>query len=114
MAIKTSDTLNIEDAYKDQRFDKQIDLKSGFLTRSVLCKPLINAQGCAGVLQLVNKMPYGRFDDTDEEILTIFGTFCSILVNLKQSFDGRAKAVSIYATQGTISGIGFFMVENTI
>lgn len=95
MTIKTNDTLNIEDAYKDQRFDKQIDLKSGFLTRSVLCKPLADAQGCAGVLQLVNKIPHGRFDDTDEEIIKIFGSFCSILVNLKQAFDSRAKAVSI-------------------
>lgn len=86
--------MNIEDAYKDQRFDKQIDIKSGFLTRSVLCNPLVNAQGCAGVLQLVNKLPFGRFNDIDEEIIKIFGSFCSVLVNLKQAFDGRAKAVS--------------------
>lgn len=107
MTIQTNDTLNIEDAYKDQRFDKQIDLKSGFLTRSVLCKPLAGAQGCAGVLQLVNKMPYGRFDNTDEEMIKIFGSFCSMMVNLKQSFDERAKAVSISA-RIVIFGAGFF------
>lgn len=96
MTVATNQTLNIEDAYKDKRFDKQIDLASGFLTRSVLCKPIADAQGCAGILQLVNKMPVGRFDATDEDFINIFGAFCSILISLKQAFDGRAKVVSIF------------------
>lgn len=38
-------TLNIPDAYKDERFNKEVDRKTGFRTTSVLCMPIFSPSG---------------------------------------------------------------------
>ena len=38
---KTS--INLEDAYFDPRFNKEVDLKMGFRTKSVLCLPVFDS-----------------------------------------------------------------------
>lgn len=40
----TGETLNIPEAYNDPRFNKEIDLKTGYRTKSILCMPLRNNQ----------------------------------------------------------------------
>jgi len=48
--------LNIPDAYADERFNKAVDLRTGFHTRSILCGPVRNLQGqIIGVIQVINK-----------------------------------------------------------
>ena len=52
----TGTALNVEDAYKDERFDGSIDERSGYQTQSVLCVPIHSAKGAViGVAQLLNK-----------------------------------------------------------
>ena len=41
----TGETLNIADAYKDPRFDQGWDRRTGFRTRTVLCRPLLAQTG---------------------------------------------------------------------
>ena len=48
--------LNIPNAYKDDRFNPDIDKKTGFHTRSILCMPVTEPDGSLlGVCQMVNK-----------------------------------------------------------
>lgn len=48
---------NIQDAYKDDRFDPSFDKKSGYRTESVLAAPVRDGQGqIVGVLQVINKL----------------------------------------------------------
>ena len=48
--------LNIRNAYKDQRFNSDIDKKTGFRTRSILCHPVLSSDNSLlGVIQMVNK-----------------------------------------------------------
>ena len=52
----TGETTNITNAYDDPRFNKEIDLKTGFLTKTILCMPIYNAERkIIGVAQLINK-----------------------------------------------------------
>ncbi|MCD6296351.1 MAG: GAF domain-containing protein, partial [Deltaproteobacteria bacterium] len=47
--------LIINDAYNDSRFYAEVDKKSGFRTRNILCVPLVNRKGqCIGALQTLN------------------------------------------------------------
>ncbi|HUK54938.1 MAG TPA: GAF domain-containing SpoIIE family protein phosphatase [Candidatus Binatia bacterium] len=63
------ETVNIADAYKDERFVATFDQKTGFLTRSVLCHPIRNNnEQIVGVLQLLNKKS-GPFSGGDEGFL---------------------------------------------
>mmetsp|Transcript_5088 Transcript_5088/g.11290 ORF Transcript_5088/g.11290 Transcript_5088/m.11290 type:complete len:1032 (-) Transcript_5088:502-3597(-) len=46
----------IPEAYKDSRFNKSVDLKTGFQTRNILCVPIKTRSGFVlGVAQLINK-----------------------------------------------------------
>ena len=37
---ETGETLNVSDAYTDDRFNKAIDEQTGYITRSILCMPI--------------------------------------------------------------------------
>jgi sigma-B regulation protein RsbU (phosphoserine phosphatase) len=66
---KSGETVRIEDAYSDPRFDRSWDAKSGFRTRTVLTAPIRNRAGeIVGVFQLLNKKK-GLFDAEDERFL---------------------------------------------
>lgn len=48
--------LNIKNAYKDARFNSEIDKKTGFRTRTILCHPVLSSTNrLLGVIQMVNK-----------------------------------------------------------
>ena len=59
----------IHDAYKDERFNKAVDVRTGFRTKSILCAPLRTVSGEEiGVSQILNKID-GEFTDDDLELL---------------------------------------------
>lgn len=59
----------IRDAYSDERFNPDIDRKTGYVTESVLCVPLRTLQGhVIGSSELLNKKD-GEFTEEDLELL---------------------------------------------
>ncbi len=82
--FKQQAPLVIEDVREDPRFFAEVDLRSGFRTRSILALPLINREGtCIGVLEALNKIN-GNFSEKDVEILsTIAGYVAIALENAK-------------------------------
>ncbi len=71
---QTGETLNIPDAYQDERFDPSTDRKTGFRTRSILCMPVWEPhpqekkREIIGVIQVLNKRD-GAFAKEDETLL---------------------------------------------
>ncbi len=52
----TGETLNIQDAYRDPRFNPSIDTITGYRTKSILCLPILDEHGqCVGVAEAINK-----------------------------------------------------------
>jgi putative ABC transport system ATP-binding protein len=84
-AVATSGkTLNIRDAYEDSRFERSVDQKSGYRTKSVLCVPLLDSGGRVfGVAQLLNKGGGEPFDAADEER---FGDFMASMGVILESW----------------------------
>lgn len=69
---KTGETINIRDAYRDPRFNPEIDRKSGYKTETVLCMPLRDKQGTIlGAFQFLNKRD-GPFTAEDEAFISAF------------------------------------------
>ena len=59
----------IHDAYKDERFNKAVDVRTGFRTKSILCAPLRTVAGEEiGVSQILNKID-GEFEQEDLDLL---------------------------------------------
>ena len=78
---KTGETVNIVDAYKDPRFNPEIDRKSGYRTHTVLCIPMRDKEGkILGVFQFLNKKD-GVFTSEDESFIAAFSIHASIALN---------------------------------
>ena len=66
---KSGEILNIPDAYSDPRFDRDVDARTGYRTRSLLCLPIRNKRGkIIAALQLLNKQS-GPFTPEDVDFL---------------------------------------------
>ena len=85
--------LRIDDAYLDSRFNKEIDMETGYKTKTLLCTPLKNSVGeVFGVLQSINKNN-GMFNSDDEEIMELFGIQASLILSNSLYFDYNASFV---------------------
>lgn len=63
--------VNISDAYADDRFNQDIDKKTGYKTNNILCMPIKAKGETIGVIQIINKLT-GAFSSEDEELLETF------------------------------------------
>ncbi len=69
MVAITGEAVNVQDVRSDGRFTTVFDQKTGYVTRNMLCVPLLSASGePLGVLQALNKR-HGSFTADDMEIL---------------------------------------------
>ncbi|MDF1536440.1 MAG: adenylate/guanylate cyclase domain-containing protein [bacterium] len=83
----TGHTVNIPEAYDDPRFNPDVDTKTGYRTRSILCMPVINKKGITiGVVQVLNKKG-GTFTREDERRLKAFSAQASISIENAQLFE---------------------------
>jgi signal transduction histidine kinase len=79
-AAEMRQVVNIEDVSCDPRFLPEIDQRTGYTTRNLLCVPLVNLRGdLVGVLQVLNKRA-GAFDRDDEEMLGIFSGYVAVCI----------------------------------
>lgn len=91
----TGETLNIPDAYEDERFDSTVDDGSGFRHRSVLCMPIRNADNkIIGVSQLINKAIGMPFNKNDENLFEAFAIFCGMGIHNTQMYEKAMKAIA--------------------
>ncbi len=81
------ETINIPDAYADDRFNPSVDKKTGYCTRSILCMPVFSKTGEAiGVIQVLNKKG-GPFRSIDEDRLRAFSSHISIAIENAKLFE---------------------------
>ena len=68
-AALTGETINVPDAYADPRFDRDVDLRTGFRTQNMLVVPVWGSRGqTVGVIQALNKRG-GTFERRDQMLL---------------------------------------------
>jgi adenylate cyclase len=65
----TGEGVIIDEAYTDPRFNRSVDADTGFVTRNLLCAPIVTpGREVIGVLQILNKKD-GGFTQSDLELL---------------------------------------------
>src|SRR2546428_6080129 len=69
-AAMTGETINVPDAYADARFDRNVDLRTGFRTLNMLVVPVWGGDGgtVVGVIQALNKRN-GAFERRGPKLL---------------------------------------------
>jgi len=70
---QSGQSIRIDDAYADPRFNRDVDRQTGFRTHSILCLPVKNREGHVfAVAQLLNRRDGRPFDALDEERFATF------------------------------------------
>lgn len=84
--VRTGETINIKNAYTDERFNKEIDIQTGYKTTTILCMPIKNLnQEIIGAFQVLNKAN-GTFTEEDEDLLVAIGSSAGIALENAQLF----------------------------
>ena len=110
----TGQTINVTDAYDHPLFYKEVDLQTGYRTRTLLAVPLRNLKGeIIGVGEAINKSE-GQFTDEDAELLQTLAAHVSDTIETTQlerqlqeypsqkDTDHRADVVRGFSTQNII------------
>ncbi|XP_059842023.1 cAMP and cAMP-inhibited cGMP 3',5'-cyclic phosphodiesterase 10A isoform X2 [Hypanus sabinus] len=93
---RTGEILNIPDAYADPRFNREIDLYTGYTTRNILCMPIVSRGIVIGVIQMVNKMSGKAFTQTDEKNFKMFAVFCALALHCANMYHKIQQSECIY------------------
>jgi GAF domain-containing protein len=98
--FNTRAVVNTEDAYRHERFNPTVDLKTGYRTKTLLCVPLIDLENkTIGVIQVINKLTkkkgnssrdlldqFDLFTMEDQKILDIFSSQIAICLTNSKLF----------------------------
>jgi len=88
----TGETTNITSAYDDSRFNQEIDRKTGFKTKTILCMPIYNSdKKIIGVAQLINKIN-GVFTTKDQQLFDAFAVFCGLSLSAVAMYEDIRRA----------------------
>jgi len=89
--VQSGETVNITDAYSDSRFNPEVDTKTGYRTKTILCMPIMNNnREIIGAFQVLNKID-GVFTKNDEDLLIAIGGSASIALENAQLFDRQLQ-----------------------
>lgn len=109
--------INIVDAYQDDRFNRSIDIKSGYRTKSVLCYPILNSKDeVIAVIQLINKLTGLQFTKADEDLIAAFcaqlavsienlRAIADLVESQKQADDERGRMRSFLGIVGELNSV---------
>ncbi|KAH6587857.1 hypothetical protein BASA50_011048 [Batrachochytrium salamandrivorans] len=86
--VMTGETLNIQNAYTDSRFNRDVDMHTGYHTRNILCVPMLDQhQKIIGVAEMINKLPDDtHFTKEDEAQLSSFSSLAASTIEKQLAF----------------------------
>lgn len=72
----------VKDVSKDTSFSQNVDKDTGFVTRSILCAPLMVNEKCIGALELINKRTgNGLFEERDKHLLVALASAAALAIH---------------------------------
>ena len=87
MVARTGQSVNLENAYEDERFSMAVDMVTDFRTHTMLAVPLKNNTGkVLGVFQVANKADGKPFDQKDEGILLLLATLAASSIEIAKLY----------------------------
>ncbi len=83
----------VKDAASDKRFAGSADQKTGFVTKSMICVPLLTQAGVIGAIQVLNKKGgTGQFSDDDLELSKVLAENAAGAIVNARAYESEKKA----------------------
>ena len=95
----------VNDAYKDDRFNPEIDQKTGYVTNSMMVIPMFDYDGeVIGAFQVINNQgEKGEFDDSDMNRMMLASTYASeTLVSARLTEEIEETQREVVFTMGAV------------
>ena len=83
VVTKTGESIMIEDASTDPRFEATVFDDANFSTKTMLCVPLNNLREAIGCVQVINKKDGGVYDDEEQELCERMAALAAITIDEK-------------------------------
>lgn len=96
--IKNSTPLMVPDVRKDSRFCSQVDEKSKFVTRNLLCVPVVSRGKTIGALEAINKRS-GSFTGREQEFLAALAQQVAIALENARLYEENSRHLSAMISQ---------------
>ena len=89
--LENSEALLVPDAYADPRFFPDVDKRTGYRTRSILCVPLARKGQVIGVLQVLNPTERLAFDEADLEAFKAYANLAATAIDKLRTIDRQRE-----------------------
>jgi DNA-binding response OmpR family regulator/putative methionine-R-sulfoxide reductase with GAF domain len=100
----------VPDVRSDQRFFPNVDLKTGFVTRSVLAVPLTIKDKVLGVIQVLNPMgSKKRFDENDQKLLEALAASVAVAVENARLHAKMRQTVTVETLKQTVVTLSHYI-----
>lgn len=86
-------SIVVNDVNSDERFYNGIDLDTGFVTRNILCTPMMARDEFVGVLEIVNKTGKDRFSNLDLRLIEVIATISASSITNRLLYEDLKKRV---------------------
>ncbi len=94
--------------HRTLRFDDSYDKRSGFVSKSMLVVPIRKGKPLLGVLQIINKVKKGVFDDLDLKYAQYIAGM--LATKFREEFKGTSSPYELLVNRGFTTG-HFLMVD---
>jgi signal transduction histidine kinase len=86
--------LIVNDAQTDPRWDVSFDQTTEFVTRNLICVPMISHDRLVGVIEVLNKRVPASFSEEDTELLSSFAAQAAIAIENARLFTMTDQALA--------------------
>lgn len=94
--VKEGKSIVVRDCQKDERWTAHFDETTGFVTKSMICVPLVNKYEVIGCIEIINKMDGSLYSDEDINLCENLAMLTAIAVDgrgLNLGFAKEKKAI---------------------
>jgi len=112
-AAQTREPVNIPNAREDPRWNKDVDDKTSFMTRSILAVPMLRKDRLIGIVEVLNKKPDGAFTDEDIKVLSVLTSLAAISIENAQLYEKNVHAERLAALGTAVAGVSHY-VKNVL
>ena len=92
--VQEGKPIIIRDAHTDQRWYRDLDDRTEFITHSIIAVPMISRGRAIGVIELLNRRDGVPFDEDDERLLTAFAANAAISIENARLFTQTDQALA--------------------
>lgn len=91
---REQEPLIVNDAQSDPRWNVSFDQTTEFVTRNLICVPMVSHDRLIGVIEVLNKWTPARFSEEDTELLSSFAAQAAIAIENARLFTMTDQALA--------------------